>query len=113
MLNGPRSTIQVEVTPQPTRAFPQHRKVGPCFTRPAYRDGRRKTAIKVFTIATESAYLLLFGVPSVNLDQQLKDRCRQIGPLQQLTKLIDYPEKELFTDVFLAKFDSVQTARCE
>ncbi|VDP91369.1 unnamed protein product [Echinostoma caproni] len=98
---------------QPTRAFAQHLKVGPCLTRPAYRDGRRKTAVKVFTVATESAYLLLFGVPSVNLDQQLKDQCKQIGPLQSITKLTDYPERERFTDVFLVKFDSVQTARCE
>ncbi|VDQ12208.1 unnamed protein product [Trichobilharzia regenti] len=59
---------------------------------------------KVFTIADESCYLLLFGVPSLGLEQPLKERCKHYGNVESLVKLIDYPDKDMFTDVFLVKF---------
>ncbi|VDP52015.1 unnamed protein product [Schistosoma margrebowiei] len=105
-----------------TKHFSHHVKVGPCFTRPAYRDGRRKTAVKVtrsffisqvFTVADESCYLLIFGVPSLDLEHPLKEKCKQYGNVQSLVKIIDYPNKETFTDVFVVKYDNLKAARCE
>lgn len=93
------------------KVHPHHRKVGPCFTRPAYRDGRIKKAVKVYTVSSESSYVILFGLPSINLEQPLKDRCKRFGSVELIRNLSDYPEKELFTDVFLVKMDSVQSAR--
>lgn len=95
-----------------SKHLPYHDKVGPCFTRPAYRASRRKTAVKVFTIADESCYLLIFGVPSLNLDQPVKERCRHYGNIDSVVKIIDYPDKELFTDVFLVKYNNLRAARC-
>ncbi|KAF7261414.1 hypothetical protein EG68_01208 [Paragonimus skrjabini miyazakii] len=95
----------------PARVYPHHHKVGPCFTRPAYRDGRVKKAVKVYTIATESTYLLIFGIPSIDLEHALRDKCKHFGTVERLIKLSEYPEKERFTDVFLVKFDSVSSAR--
>ncbi|CAH8544908.1 unnamed protein product [Heterobilharzia americana] len=91
--------------------FPHHDKIGPCFTRPAYRDGRRKTAVKVFTVADESFYLLIFGVPSLGLEQPLKERFKQYGNVESLVKIVDYPDKEIFTDVFLVKYNNLRSAR--
>lgn len=105
-----------------TKHFSHHAKVGPCFTRPAYRDGRRKTAVKVtrslfisqvFTVADESCYLLIFGVPSLDLEHPLKERCKQYGNVQSVVKIIDYPNKETFTDVFVIKYNNLKAARCE
>ncbi|KAA3671599.1 uncharacterized protein DEA37_0014245 [Paragonimus westermani] len=95
----------------PARVYPHHHKVGPCFTRPAYRDGRVKKAVKVYTIATESTYLLVFGIPSIDLEHALRDKCKHFGTVERLIKLSEYPEKERFTDVFLVKFDSIPSAR--
>ncbi|CAI2729777.1 unnamed protein product [Schistosoma spindalis] len=103
-----------------TKHFSHHVKVGPCFTRPAYRDGRRKTAVKVtvsfiisqvFTVADESCYLLIFGVPSLDLEHPLKEKCKQYGNVQSMVKIIDYPNKETFTDVFVVKYDNLKAAR--
>ncbi|CAH8574967.1 unnamed protein product [Schistosoma haematobium] len=94
-----------------TKRFSHHVKVGPCFTRPAYRDGRRKTAVKVFTVADESCCLLIFGVPSLDLEHPLKEKCKQYGNVQSVVKIIDYPDKETFTDVFVVKYDNLKAAR--
>ncbi|CAL8075128.1 unnamed protein product [Calicophoron daubneyi] len=94
-----------------SHVYPHHLKVGPCYTRPPYRDGRQKKAVKVYTIATESTYVLICGVPSIKLEQVLKDKCKQYGRVELIRKLPDYPQQAEFTETFLVKFDSVQTAR--
>uniref|UniRef100_A0A0X3Q1C2 RNA-binding protein 48 n=1 Tax=Schistocephalus solidus TaxID=70667 RepID=A0A0X3Q1C2_SCHSO len=92
------------------KCYTYHRKVGPCLTRPPYRDGKRKRAIKVFTIADESMYLLIFGVPSLGLEKQLKDKIKKICPLKSLEK-VEHPDTERFTETFLTKFENVGAAR--
>ncbi|KAM7540240.1 hypothetical protein Aperf_G00000030515 [Anoplocephala perfoliata] len=87
-----------------------HKKVGPCLTRPPYRDGKRKKAVKVFTIADESMYLLIFGVPSLDLSKPLTEKIQQISPLQHIRQ-VKYPNSEAFTDTYLVKLDSVSSAR--
>uniref|UniRef100_A0A5K3FWS3 RNA-binding protein 48 n=1 Tax=Mesocestoides corti TaxID=53468 RepID=A0A5K3FWS3_MESCO len=90
--------------------YPHHRKVGPCLTRPPYRDGKRKRAVKVYTIADESQYLLFFGVPSLDLMNALKNRIEQTVPLVSIRE-VNYPESEEFTTTYLVKFDCVNSAR--
>ncbi|VDM16044.1 unnamed protein product [Hydatigera taeniaeformis] len=92
------------------KSFPHHRKVGPCVTRPPYRDGKRKRAVKVFTIADESMYLLIFGAPSIGLLKPLKERIQQFEEIQQISK-VSHPEAEEFTETYLVKFRSVNLAR--
>ncbi|VDN24606.1 unnamed protein product [Dibothriocephalus latus] len=90
--------------------YPYHGKVGPCLTRPPYRDGKRKRAVKVFTIADESMYLLIFGVPSLGLEKHLKDKIKKICPPKSLEK-VEHPDTERFTETFLTKFENVGAAR--
>lgn len=93
--------------------LPYHRKSGPCWTRPLYRDGRKKTAVKVYTVTDESCFLLFFGVPSINLLQVLKTKCKQFGQIDDFRKLCDYPNVEKFTDVFLVKCRRLDDARSD
>ncbi|KAL5111658.1 hypothetical protein TcWFU_002867 [Taenia crassiceps] len=87
----------------------------------AVQDGRRKRAVKVrllsflqsievFTIADESVYLLIFGVPSIDLIMPLKERIQQIEDVQHIRK-VNHPECEEFTETYIAKFRSVNLAR--
>ncbi|VDN97671.1 unnamed protein product [Rodentolepis nana] len=92
------------------KPLPHHRKVGPCLTRPPYRNGKRNKAVKVFTIADESMYLLIFGVPSIDLSNLLTEKIQQISPVQSIRK-IDYPDPEAFTDTYLLKFATINFAR--
>nr|CDS26725.1 hypothetical transcript [Hymenolepis microstoma] len=92
------------------KPLPHHRKVGPCLTRPPYRDGKRNKAVKVFTIADESMYLLIFGVPSIDLSNLLTEKIQQISPIQSIRK-IDYPDPEAYTDTYLLKFATINFAR--
>lgn len=41
------TTTSTRASENTARMFPHHSKTGPCFTRPAYRDGRQKRAVKV------------------------------------------------------------------
>ena len=91
--------------------FPRHHiKFDYCETRPKYRRGRRKTAVKVFTISSESKYLIISGVPATGLEKDLVKLCSSHGSIHSCTELKDYP-KEDFTQVFLIQFQHIQTAK--
>ncbi|VEL15020.1 unnamed protein product [Protopolystoma xenopodis] len=92
-------------------AYPYHLKVGACLTRPAYRDGKIKRAVKSFTIADESCYLILKGVPSLDLEKVLKEKLKKFGAVDSIRVLDDYPYTESFTQVFVVKMSSVLSAR--
>lgn len=91
-----------------------------CTTRPLYRRGRRSTAVKCFTIADESVYLLIFNVPTlngVNVDKDLKRMCGKhgnmlaFGPVQYEVDL-DWgqPPLEPFTHVCMVKYEKLAEA---
>ncbi|XP_055920918.1 RNA-binding protein 48 [Eupeodes corollae] len=86
-----------------------------CQTRPRYRQGKKLTAVKVYTIANESIHLLVFGVPKVNLQSELRRKFLRNGPLEFVrcvTKEIsEKMEIEMFTDVFHIKFEKLEHAR--
>ena len=81
-----------------------------CLTRPRYRQGRKLTSVKVYTIHDESCYLLILGVPTLDLDKELKKLCKQFGRIRAFHRLPDYPT-EKFTEVFLCKYSCIQEAR--
>uniref|UniRef100_A0A034VF61 RNA-binding protein 48 n=1 Tax=Bactrocera dorsalis TaxID=27457 RepID=A0A034VF61_BACDO len=86
-----------------------------CRNRLEYRRGRRLRAVKVYTVANESKHLLVFGVPRINLKQEIKcklKRCGDIEFIQCVTEEVAKKvELEAFTDVYHVKFTKVQTAR--
>ncbi|XP_066152458.1 RNA-binding protein 48 isoform X2 [Euwallacea fornicatus] len=52
-----------------------------CTTRPAYRQGKKLTAVKVYTVNNESQHLYIYGVPQVNLRKELKHLCSKYGDI--------------------------------
>ncbi|XP_011186319.2 RNA-binding protein 48 [Zeugodacus cucurbitae] len=86
-----------------------------CRNRLEYRRGRRLRAVKVYTVANESKHLLVFGVPKINLKQEIKcklKRCGDIEFIQCVTEEIAKKvELEAFTDVYHVTYTKVQAAR--
>ncbi|XP_059047322.1 RNA-binding protein 48 [Achroia grisella] len=80
-----------------------------CTTRLPYRQGRKLTAVKVYTINNESNHLLIFGVPSLNLRQETKSLFAKFGKLLQFN--ITSHESEQFTETYHAKYEQIQSAR--
>ncbi|VDK23056.1 unnamed protein product [Taenia asiatica] len=74
------------------------------------KSGRGEQLLQVFTIADESPYLLIFGVPSIGLLKPLEERIQKIEDVQQIRK-VNHPESEEFTETYIAKFRSVNLAR--
>ncbi|KAL5007487.1 hypothetical protein ScPMuIL_016293 [Solemya velum] len=92
-------------------AIPTHHKRQEiCATRPAYREGRRDKAVKVYTVSQESQYLLIQGVPAVGATDELVKLCALYGPVQEYRALDDYPA-EKFSEVYLIKYQRIQSAR--
>lgn len=53
-----------------------------CRNRLEYRRGRRLRAVKVYTVANESKHLLVFGVPKINLKQEIKCKLKRCGDIE-------------------------------
>ncbi|KAJ8334177.1 hypothetical protein SKAU_G00398160 [Synaphobranchus kaupii] len=81
-----------------------------CHTRPKYREGRRPKAVKVYTINLESRFLLVQGVPAIGLMAELVQLFALYGAIEEYRVLDEYPAEE-FTEVYLIKFQKLQSAR--
>ena len=81
-----------------------------CLTRPKYRQGRKLTAVKVYTINDESVYLLLIGVPDLKLKRELRKLCKQFGTVEDIRPIPDYPA-EKFAENYIVKYRFLREAR--
>ncbi|KAI4470113.1 hypothetical protein MML48_1g02839 [Holotrichia oblita] len=81
-----------------------------CKTRPAYRQGRKLTAVKSYTINNESQHLCIYGVPQINLRSELKSLCSKYGRVLNIHVALDY-ETEIFTECYHVQYDRIQSAR--
>lgn len=94
-----------------------HVKGNVCLTRPPYRDGKKLRAVKVYTIAQESKYLLVQNIPSIrNVTEQLLPYFNQYGKIEQHWRLDGYERKDTtdgneFFDTILIKFLQIHRAR--
>uniref|UniRef100_A0A1B0FQH0 RNA-binding protein 48 n=1 Tax=Glossina morsitans morsitans TaxID=37546 RepID=A0A1B0FQH0_GLOMM len=94
-----------------------HKRLQYCTTRLKYRQGRQLKAVKAYTVANESQYLLIFGVPKINLTQELKNKLRQFGSLENLRNITEQwvqtlsYELEPFTEVYCVKYKKIEEAR--
>ncbi|XP_026724541.1 RNA-binding protein 48 [Trichoplusia ni] len=89
--------------------LPHHEQLDLCTSRLPYRQGRKLTAVKVYSINDESKHLLVFGVPSLNLRQETKALFSRFGKLKQFN-LTKYPSEQ-FTETYHALFEDIQSAR--
>lgn len=99
-----KSTSKIQV-----KSCEHHRRQPLCKTRLPYRKGKRETAMKVFTIADESIYLLIQNVPKlsgVDIDYELKSRCYRYGSMSKF-ELVDYDKTESFNCVYLVKYEKL------
>ncbi|XP_033848072.3 RNA-binding protein 48 [Acipenser ruthenus] len=87
-----------------------HEQKDVCFTRAKYREGRRPKAVRVYTINLESRYLLIQGVPAVGVMTELVQLFAIYGAVEEYRVLDDYPAEQ-FTEVYLIKFQKLQSAR--
>ncbi|MBN3272466.1 RBM48 protein, partial [Polyodon spathula] len=87
-----------------------HEQKDVCFTRAKYREGRRPKAVRVYTINLESRYLLIQGVPAVGVMKELVQLFAIYGAVEEYRVLDDYPAEQ-FTEVYLIKFQKLQSAR--
>lgn len=87
-----------------------HTQKDVCATRPRYRQGRKDTAVKVYTINQESKYLLIIGVPAVGAKEELENLCNNFGEVIILHPLDDYPCEE-FTETYLVCYARFQSSR--
>uniref|UniRef100_A0A6I8PKG9 RNA-binding protein 48 n=1 Tax=Ornithorhynchus anatinus TaxID=9258 RepID=A0A6I8PKG9_ORNAN len=95
---------------EPGAFCPHHAQRPVCDTRPKYREGRRPRAVKVYTINLESRYLLVQGVPALGVMKELVEHFALYGAIEQYNALDEYPAEE-FTEVYLIKFQKLQSAR--
>ncbi|KAI8431687.1 hypothetical protein MSG28_016158 [Choristoneura fumiferana] len=90
--------------------LPHHEQQPLCTTRLPYRQGRKLTAVKVYTINSESNHLLIFGVPALNLRQEAKALFHKFGKLKLFTITKEH-KAEQFTETYHTVFDRIQSAR--
>lgn len=92
------------------KPLPHHARKQVCGSRPVYRQGRKATAVKVFTINQESRYLLITNVNAVGANEDLKDACLEYGDVCDFHAVDGY-ETEEFTEAYIVKFARIQSAR--
>ncbi|KAH8372148.1 hypothetical protein KR093_010170 [Drosophila rubida] len=92
-----------------------HKRFEYCTTRLQYRQGREVKAVKVYTAASESRHMLIFGVPKINLHTNIKNKLQSFGKLLSCTcvtsEFAKSMELEAFTDVFAVHFERLEQAR--
>ena len=99
------------------QAHDHHIRGDVCTTRPPYRSGKKPRAVKVYTIAQESKYLLVQNIPSIaGAGEQLVPHFSQYGAIEQYWKLDGYERKdpqegEQFLDTMLIKYVQISHAR--
>ncbi|XP_041764712.1 RNA-binding protein 48-like [Anopheles merus] len=110
-------------TSKPTNPPPDshHLRFQYCQNRPLYRRSRQLTAVRVYSVANESRHLLIFGVPQINLLQELRQELVRFGAVESISNITDSWQREHegsdelqpepFTDVFHACFVKLEKAR--
>ncbi|KAI9484309.1 hypothetical protein BDB00DRAFT_154790 [Zychaea mexicana] len=79
--------------------------------RPGYRDSKTPRAVKVYSIAQESRYLVYENIPALGLVDNLTARCQFFGSVQQHGMLDSHAASDEFHDVVWVAFATVMSAR--
>ncbi|XP_029159203.1 uncharacterized protein LOC114931386 isoform X1 [Nylanderia fulva] len=90
--------------------MPHHVQQKLCQTRPPYRQGKKLTAVKVYTINDESQHLLICGVPKIQLGVEMGKLVYPYGDVKAIQLVTEYPSEE-FTETYYVHFARIQSAR--
>jgi len=66
--------------------------------------------LQVYTVNSESQHLLVCGVPSLGLQDELRRLCARFGDVKSLVFVPKYAEEE-FTEVYHVQYSRIQSAR--
>lgn len=64
----------------------------------------------MYTVNSESQHLLVCGVPSLGLQDELRRLCGRFGDVKSLVFVPKYAEEE-FTEVYHVQYSRIQSAR--
>ncbi|XP_015517529.1 RNA-binding protein 48 isoform X1 [Neodiprion pinetum] len=81
-----------------------------CVTRPTYRQGRKLTAVKVYTVNNESQHLMICGVPKLQLSEEIRRLASPYGDVKKVSLVPEYPTEE-FTEAYHVHYGRIQSAR--
>ncbi|XP_066960594.1 RNA-binding protein 48 [Macrobrachium rosenbergii] len=98
------------IRPDAVKKLPHHEQLEFCYTRAKYRQGRKLTSVKVYTVNDESRYLIVTGVPAVKILEELERLCLRYGNIELLEILPDYPQPN-FEEAYLLKYKNIKNAR--
>nr|XP_033329263.1 RNA-binding protein 48-like isoform X1 [Megalopta genalis] len=90
--------------------LPHHIQQKLCNTRPPYRQGKRLTSVKVYTINDESKHIMICGVPKLQLGEEVKKLFEPYGDIKKIHVVTDYPTEE-FTEAYYMQYARIQSAR--
>ncbi|XP_076681701.1 RNA-binding protein 48 isoform X1 [Andrena cerasifolii] len=90
--------------------LPHHIQQKLCHTRPPYRQGKRFTSVKVYTVNDESKHLMICGVPKLQLGEEVKKLVDPYGDVKKIHVVPDYPSEE-FTEAYYIQYARIQSAR--
>lgn len=76
-----------------------------------YRDSKQPRAVRVYTIAQESKYIIIENVPSLGIVNEMLVRCRLYGKVESYGLLDNHASSTDNHDVYLIKYDKIQSAR--
>ncbi|MPC13043.1 RNA-binding protein 48 [Portunus trituberculatus] len=94
----------------PVKKLPHHDQLELCVTRARYRQGRKLTAVRVYTVNDESKYLIVNGVPAIKIGQEMEMLCQRYGDLEYTHLLQEYPHED-YVEVYLIKYRRLKNAR--
>ncbi|XP_063857675.1 RNA-binding protein 48-like [Scylla paramamosain] len=94
----------------PVKKLPHHEQLELCVTRARYRQGRKLTAVRVYTVNDESKYLIVNGVPAIKICQEIEMLCQRYGDLEYIHLLPEYPHED-YVEVYLIKYRWLKNAR--
>ncbi|KAI4496180.1 hypothetical protein M0802_008047 [Mischocyttarus mexicanus] len=81
-----------------------------CQTRPPYRQGKKLTAVKIYTINDESQHLMICDVPQLQLRQEIKKLVFPYGIVKKVNVVSNYPSEE-FTETYHVHYQDIRSAR--
>ncbi|XP_035737517.1 uncharacterized protein LOC118448409 isoform X1 [Vespa mandarinia] len=80
-----------------------------CQTRPPYRQGKKLTAVKIYTINDESQHLMICDVPQLQLRQEIKKLVFPYGAVKKVHVVSNYPSEE-FTEAYHIHYEDIRSA---
>jgi len=78
---------------------------------PKYRTPKKEVAVKVYTIAQESRYLIVYNVPRISVEDELIKLFALYGTIEEYRCMHEMEAEDEYCDVYWIKFSELPEAR--